>query len=307
MMRARHFVSIRDLSAADVEELFRLAKEMKRSPESYLDALRGKTLGMVFESPSTRTRVSFEVGIYQLGGQGLYLSGSDLQIGVGETVSDTARVLSRYVDAIVARVRSHSDVADMARSATVPVINGLSDLLHPCQALADYFTLGERKGDLKGRKVAYVGDGNHVCHSLLYGANKVGVDIVVASPKGHEPKNIIVKSAQREAKQSGTQITLVREPSVAVADADAVYTNRWTPIELEAESEQRKSAFQAYQVDIDLMSRAKPDAVFMHCLPAKREEEVTSEVLDGPQSMALDQVENRLHLQKAILYRLMKD
>lgn len=304
-MQTRHLVSIRDLSAADVVEIFRLATEIKVSPQSHRDALRGKALGMVFERPSTRTRVSFEVGIYQLGGLGLHMSGADLHM-IGEAASDTARVLSRYVDGIVARVQSHADVADMARSATVPVINGLSDLLNPCQALADYFTLAERKGDLKGRKVAYVGDGNPICNSLLYGANKVGVDIAVATPEGYEPKSIIVKSAQREAKQSGTQIAVVRDPSLAVADADAVYTDRWTPMGLESESDKRKAVFQPYQVHIELMSRAKPDAVFMHCLPAKREEEVTSEVLDGPQSIALEQAENRLYVQKAILLLLMK-
>jgi ornithine carbamoyltransferase len=304
-MQTRHLVSIRDLSTADVVEIFRLATEMKVSPESHQDALKGKTLGMVFERPSTRTRVSFEVGIYQLGGLGLHLSGADLHM-IGEAASDTAKVLSRYVDAIVARVQSHADVADMARSATVPVINGLSDLLNPCQALADYFTLTERKGDLKGRKVAYVGDGNPICNSLLYGANKVGVDIAVATPEGYEPKSIIVKSAQREAKQSGTQIAVVRDPSLAAADADAVYTDRWTPVGQEAESDKRKAVFQPYQVHIELMAQAKPDAVFMHCLPAKREEEVTSEVLDGPQSIALEQAENRLYVQKAILLLLMK-
>jgi ornithine carbamoyltransferase len=261
---------------------------------------------MVFEKPSTRTRVSFEVGIYQLGGVGLYLSGSDLQIGRGETLADTARVLSRYVDAIAARLHTHADVVELARHATIPVLNGLSDLLHPCQALADYFTLLEKKQDLKGRKIGYVGDGNNMCHSLLYGANKFGIDIAVATPKGYEPKAIIVKSANREAKQSGSSIIVTHEPAAAVEGADAVYTDVWVSMGQEAEADKKKVAFKPYQVNANLMANAKPDAVFMHCLPAHREEEVTSEVLDGPQSIVLDQAENRLHVQKALMVLLMR-
>jgi ornithine carbamoyltransferase len=305
-MSAKHLISIRDWSGADVAEVLRLSAEMKRSADSYREALRGKTLGMIFEKPSTRTRVSFEVGIYQLGGVGLYLSGSDLQLGRGETIADTARVLSRYVDAVMARFGAHADVVELARHATVPVINGLSDLLHPCQALADYFTLMEKKHDLKGRKIAYVGDGNNMCHSLLYGANKFGMDIAVATPGGMEPKAIIVKSANREAKQSGSNIIVTHEPGAAVEGADAVYTDVWVSMGEEAEVEQKKSTLKPYQVDAALMAKAKPDAVFMHCLPAHREEEVTSEVLDGPQSIVFDQAENRLHVQKAILYLLMR-
>jgi ornithine carbamoyltransferase len=289
-----------------VTELMRLSAEMKRSADSYREALRGRTLGMIFEKPSTRTRVSFEVGIYQLGGIGLYLSGSDLQLGRGETLADTAKVLSRYVDGIMARFGAHADVVELARHATVPVINGLSDLLHPCQALGDYFTLMEKKQDLKGRKIAYVGDGNNMCHSLLYGANKFGMDIAVASPDSLEPKAIIVKSANREAKQSGSNIVVTREPGAAVEGADAVYTDSWVSMGEEARAEQKKTALEPYQVDAALMAKAKPDAVFMHCLPAHRGEEVTPEVLDGPQSIVFDQAENRLHVQKAILYLLMR-
>jgi ornithine carbamoyltransferase len=305
-MSAKHLISIRDWSGADVAELLRLSAEMKRSADSYREALRGKTLGMIFEKPSTRTRVSFEVGIYQLGGVGLYLSGSDLQLGRGETIADTARVLSRYVDAVMARFGAHAHVVELARHATVPVINGLSDLLHPCQALADYFTLMEKKHDLKGRKIAYVGDGNNMCHSLIYGANKFGMDIAVATPAGMEPKAIIVKSANREAKQSGSNIIVTHEPGSAVEGADVVYTDVWVSMGQEAEAQQKKSTLEPYRVDAALMAKAKPDAVFMHCLPAHREEEVTSEVLDGPQSIVFDQAENRLHVQKAIMCLLMR-
>ena len=305
-MKVRHLTSIRDLSSADVTEVFRLAADMKRSPDRYRGALAGKTLAMIFQKPSTRTRVSFEVGIYQLGGIGLHLSGNDLQLGRGETIADTARVLSRYVDAIMARTHAHQDIVELARDASVPVINGLSDLLHPCQALADYFTLLEHKQTLRGRKIAYVGDGNNMCHSLLYGANKVGMHIAVATPQGYEPKSIIMKSVQREAQQVGVQVTLTEDPGVAVEGADAVYTDVWASMGQEAEAEVRKGIFRPYQVNASLMARAKPDAVFMHCLPAHRGEEVSAEVIDGPQSIVFDQAENRLHVQKAILHFLLR-
>ncbi|MEE9179353.1 MAG: ornithine carbamoyltransferase [Vicinamibacteria bacterium] len=306
MMSLRHLTSIRDLSAADIAKLFKLAADMKRAPDTYRDALAGKTLAMIFQKPSTRTRVSFEVAIYQLGGIGLHLSGSDLQLGRGETIGDTARVLSRYVNAVMARVYAHQDIVELARDATVPVINGLSDLLHPCQALADYFTLLEKKQPLKGRKIAYVGDGNNVCNSLLYGATKLGMHMAVATPKAYEPKSIIMKSVQREAQKVGVQVTLTEDPGIAVEGADVVYTDVWASMGQEAEAEQRKGILQPYQVNASLMARAKPDAVFMHCLPAHREEEVSAEVLDGPQSIVFDQAENRLHVQKAILHLLMK-
>ena len=306
MMSLRHLTSIRDLSAADITELFRLAADMKRSPDGYRDALAGKTLAMIFQKPSTRTRVSFEVGIYQLGGVGLHLSGSDMQLGRGETVGDTARVLSRYVNGIMARTHAHQDIVELARDATVPVINGLSDLLHPCQALADYFTLLEKKQPLKGRKITYVGDGNNMCHSLLYGATKLGMHMAVATPEGYQPKSIIMKSVQREAQKVGVQVTLTEDPGIAVEGADVVYTDVWASMGQETEAEQRKGIFQPYQVNGSLMAMAKPDAVFMHCLPAHRGEEVSAEVLDGPQSIVFDQAENRLHVQKAILHLLMK-
>jgi ornithine carbamoyltransferase len=305
-MSLRHLTSIRDLSAADIAKLFKLAADMKRAPDTYRDALAGKTLAMIFQKPSTRTRVSFEVGIYQLGGIGLHLSGSDLQLGRGETIGDTARVLSRYVNAVMARVYAHQDIVELARDATVPVINGLSDLLHPCQALTDYFTLLEKKQPLKGRKIAYVGDGNNMCNSLLYGATKLGMHMAVATPEAYEPKSIIMKSVQREAQKVGVQVTLTEDPGIAVEGADVVYTDVWASMGQEAEAEQRKGILRPYQVNAALMARAKPDAVFMHCLPAHREEEVSAEILDGPQSIVFDQAENRLHVQKAILHLLMK-
>jgi len=306
-MNTKHLISIRDLGAEEVAEIFQVATDMKRAPQKYSSTLAGKTLAMIFQKPSTRTRVSFEVGIYQLGGLGLFLSASELQLGRGETVADTARVLSRYVNGIMARVYAHNDIVELAKYATIPVINGLSDLLHPCQALADYFTIQEKKKDLVRRKIAYIGDGNNMCHSLLYGANKVQMNIAVATPSGYEPKSIIVKSATREAQQVGVTIEINTDPAAAVRGADVVYTDVWASMGQEEEAELRRQAFQGYQVDEALMKRAKADAVFMHCLPAHRGEEVSAEVLDGPQSIVFDQAENRLHVQKAILYLLMKD
>ena len=305
-MEPKHLISIRDLAIQDVGEVFRLATDMKAAPEKYRAALGGKTLALIFEKPSTRTRVSFQVGMFQLGGLALQLRASDLHISRGETLADTARVLSSYVDGIVARTHSHADLVELAKHASVPVINGLTDLLHPCQALTDYFTLAERKGSLQGRKIAYVGDGNNMCHSLLYGANKVGMDIAVATPTGYEPKSIIVKSATREAKTAGVTVVLTQDPVAAVQGADAVYTDTWVSMGLESEEQARLSALAPYQVDAELLSKAKADALFMHCLPAHRGREVTDDVLDGPQSAVWQQAENRLHVQKAILYLLMQ-
>jgi ornithine carbamoyltransferase len=304
-MNAKHIISIRDLSPADCGEIFQVTAEMKRSPETFRGALAGKTLGMLFRKPSPGVGVAFQVGMYQLGGLGLVLGAADVGPAADENPLDTARVLSSFVDAIVARVDAHADVVELARHATVPVINAASDLLSPCQVLADYFSLAER-GDQRGHKLAYVGDGNNTCHSLLYGANKVGMDIAIATPKGYEPKPIIVKSAVREAKAPGVNVTITRDPEAAVEGADAVYTDMWTPAGLEAEAEKRTGAFQAYQVNAALLARAKPDAVFMHCLPVRRDQEVTSEVLDGAQSIVADQTSNRLHVQKAILYLLLQ-
>jgi ornithine carbamoyltransferase len=261
---------------------------------------------MIFQKPSTRTRVSFEVGMFQLGGTALYLGADAIQLQRGETIADTAQVLSRYVNGIMARVHAHQDLLDLAKHATVPVINGLSDLLHPVQALADYYTLRERRGSLDGLRVAYVGDGNNVCHELMFGAVKLGMTMSVACPEGYDPNPLIVKSAGREAQRAGTGApTVTRDPMEAVTGADLVYTDVWTSMGQEAEVEARLAAFQGFCVTPDLMAAAGPEAVFMHCLPAHRGEEVAAEVIDGPQSVVFDEAENRLHTQKAALVLLL--
>lgn len=304
-MSARSLLSVHDLTAVEVEALFELAARVKREPRQFGTALLGKSLAMIFQKSSTRTRVSFEVGMYQLGGQALFLSGRDLQLGRGETIADTARVLSRYVDGIMARTYEHQDVLELARHAEVPVINGLSDLLHPCQALADYFTLREIFGSLRGRKLAYVGDGNNVAHSLMLAAAKAGMDVAVACPLGFEPDAEIVNLAQRDAQAAGVKIEVTRDPGAAVTDACAVYTDVWASMGREDEADQRRQAFRGYAVDAELMGRASPAAVFLHCLPCHRGEEVSADVVDGAQSRVLDQAENRLHVQKALLLWLL--
>jgi ornithine carbamoyltransferase len=307
-MNQRHLLSLKDYSREELEEIFELTHEVKANPAAYGGVLQGKSLAMIFQKPSTRTRVSFEVGMFQLGGQALYLGADAIQLSRGESVSDTARVLSRYVHGIMARVFSHQDVLDLAKHGSVPVINGLSDLLHPCQALADYFTLRERRGGFEGLKIAYVGDGNNVCHELIFGAVKLGLAMSVASPQGYEPNQLIVKSATREAQRLGTPVPEVTsDPYAAVEGADVVYTDVWTSMGQEAEAEARLSAFGGYAVTEDLMAAAQPEAVFMHCLPAHRGEEVAPEVADGPQSVIFDQAENRLHVQKAVMMLLMAD
>jgi ornithine carbamoyltransferase len=307
-MNQRHLLSLKDYAREELEEIFDLTQEVKTNPAAYGGVLQGKSLAMIFQKPSTRTRVSFEVGMFQLGGQALYLGADAIQLSRGESAADTARVLSRYVHGIMARVFSHQDVLDLAKHGSVPVVNGLSDLLHPCQALADYFTLRERRGAFEGLKVAYVGDGNNVCHELIFGAVKLGVAMSVASPQGYEPNQLIVKSATREAQRLGTPAPeVMSDPYAAVAGADVVYTDVWTSMGQEAEAEARFSAFSGYSVTEDLMAAAQPEALFMHCLPAHRGEEVAAEVADGPQSVIFDEAENRLHVQKAVMMLLMAD
>jgi ornithine carbamoyltransferase len=262
---------------------------------------------MIFEKSSTRTRVSFEVGMFQLGGHALFLSARDIQLGRGEPIHDTARVLSRYVDGIMARTFAHKTVTDLAQYATVPVINGLTDLTHPCQSMTDYFTAWEKfGGELAGRKIAYVGDGNNMAHSLLYAAPKVGMNIAVACPAGYAPDPTVVSQAGADAKAAGTKMLITTSIEEAVRDADIVETDVWASMGQEAEAEKRVRDFAGWIVDPRLMSLAKPDAIFMHCLPAHRGEEVAADVIDGPQSVVYDEAENRLHVQKAILYTLMK-
>jgi ornithine carbamoyltransferase len=304
-MKQKHLLSLKDYSRADIEEIFDLARKMKSRPGDYRKALDGKTLAMIFQKPSTRTRVSFEVGMYQLGGHALFLGADAIQLNRGETVPDTAKVLSRFVDGIMARVFAHQDIMDLARHATVPVINGLSDLLHPCQALAAYFTLLERRGSLEGLKIAYVGDGNNVCHELMFGAVKLGLAMSVASPAGYEPNQLIVKSAAREAQKGKAPAPeVMSDPREAVKGADAVYTDVWTSMGQEEENEARHAAFEGYIVDQALMSEARPDAVFMHCLPAHRGEEVAAEVMDGPHSIVFGQAEIPLHLHNELIVLL---
>jgi ornithine carbamoyltransferase len=304
-VKQRHLVNERDWSRADIEEVFALARRMKDDPGAHRRALEGQALAMIFQKPSTRTRVSFEVGMAQLGGTALFLGASDIQLGRGETVADTARVLSRYVDGIMARVFAQEDLVELAKHATVPVINGLSDLLHPCQALADYFTVLERRGKLAGLKLAYVGDGNNMCHSLLLVGAKLGVAVSVAAPPGYQPNPLIVKSAAREAQRvKGPEPVVVADPREAVRQADVVYTDVWTSMGQEGEAVVRRDVFLPYQVNAALMGKASPDAVFMHCLPAHRGDEVTDEVMDSAASVVFDQSENRLHMQKAILLML---
>jgi ornithine carbamoyltransferase len=301
----RHLISIHDLTAAEVAGLFRLAADVKARPEAYGTALSQRSLAMIFEKSSTRTRVSFEVGMVQMGGHALFLSSRDIQLGRGEPIEDTARVLSRYVDGIMARTFAHQTVTDLAQYGTVPVINGLTDDLHPCQGLTDYFTLREVFGDLAGRKIAYVGDGNNMAHSLLFGASKVGMDIAVASPAGYQVKPRYADLARQDAAAAGTKIELTQDPRAAVAGASAVYTDVWASMGQEGEAEERLRAFHGFIVDEALMSAARPDAVFLHCLPAHRGEEVSAGVADGPQSRIFDEAENRLHVQKAIMLWLM--
>jgi ornithine carbamoyltransferase len=305
-MAQSHFLSLKDWSREEIELLFELAAAVKTNPEGYATALAGKSLAMIFQKPSTRTRVSFEVGMFQLGGQALFLGASDIQLHRGETIADTARVLSRYVHGIMARVFAHQDILDLARHGSVPVINGLSDLLHPCQALADYFTLRERRGDLTGLKMAYVGDGNNVAHELMFGAVKLGMEFAVGCPRGYEPNPLIYKSAVREAQRLGSPLPeLTADPLEAVAGADVVYTDVWTSMGQEAEAKKRLAAFQGFEVTPEMMALAAPEAVFMHCLPAHRGEEVAADVIDGPQSVVFDEAENRIHVQKAVLLTLM--
>jgi len=305
-VKHKDLISIHDLSTADVSKIFDVAKKMKKNPQKYARALEGQTLAMIFEKSSTRTRVSFEVGMYQLGGHALFLSSRDIQLGRGETIHDTAKVLSRYVDGIMARTFAHKTVTDLGEFASVPIINGLTDLLHPCQGLTDYFTAFEVFGKLKGRKIAYVGDGNNMAHSLMYGAPKVGMDIAIATPKGYEPNPEIVETAMADAKKAKTKIVITNDIDEAVKGADVVETDVWASMGQEAEAEKRLADFEGWIVDEAVMKKAKKSAIFMHCLPAHRGEEVSAGVADGKQSVIFDEAENRLHVQKAVMYLLMK-
>ncbi len=306
---ATHLLAVRDLSRDAVLALFKETAELKAMRRRALSAQRlsGKTLGLFFEKPSTRTRVSFEAGMNQLGGQSIFLSVADIQMRRGETVADTARVLSRYLDGLVIRCHEHRTVEEWAHNATIPVINGLTDLHHPCQVLSDLFTIREKKRRWKGIKIAYVGDGNNVANSLIEGAAIMGLAISVACPQGYEPDASIVEWARERAERTGVVIEVVQDPYIAVKGADVLYTDVWTSMGQEKEQARRLKVLAAYQLNGRLLAAAHPDAVVMHCLPAHRGQEITADVLDGPQSVVLDQAENRLHVQKAILIRLLRD
>jgi len=306
---ATHLLAVRDLSRESVLALFKETAELKAMRRRALSAQRlsGKTLGLFFEKPSTRTRVSFEAGMNQLGGQSIFLSVADIQMRRGETVADTARVLSRYLDGLVIRCHEHRTVEEWARNATIPVINGLTDLHHPCQVLSDLFTIREKKRRWKGIKIAYVGDGNNVANSLIEGAAIMGLAISVACPQGYEPDASIVEWARERAERTDVVIEVVQDPYIAVKGADVLYTDVWTSMGRENEEAQRTEALRPYQLNGRLVAAADPDAIVMHCLPAHRGQEITADVLDGPQSVVLDQAENRLHVQKAILIKLLRD
>lgn len=308
-LKGRDFLSLHDWSRQELEQILDTAAQMKLRLKAGVQdqPLRGKTLGMYFAKASTRTRVSFEVGIQQLGGYGLFLSAQDLQLKRGETIADSARVMSRYVDGMMIRTFAHSDVVEWAKYADIPIINGLTDLEHPCQVMADLLTVKEKKGRLDGLKLAYVGDGNNMAHSLMDGGAKFGMHVVVACPRGYEPDPAVVARAKQVAAWHGGSVEVMHDPQVAVAGADVVYTDVWASMGQEEETAVRLKAFQGYQVNQQLMSLASPEAIFMHCLPAHRGEEVTAEVIDGPQSVVFDEAENRLHVQKAIMALVMGD
>jgi ornithine carbamoyltransferase len=301
----KDLISVGMLTGAEVRALFALTDKLKRTPKLFARALAGKTIALIFQKPSNRTRVSFEVGMTQLGGAAIYLSPAEINLGVRESVKDVARTLSRYVDGIVIRTFGHGNVLELAEHATVPVINGLSDFSHPCQALADVYTLREKRGRLKGLTLAYVGDGNNVCNSLLYTCAKAGVNIRVATPKGFEPDGGVVEASIETARMAGSLVELFYDPREAVRNADVIYTDVWTSMGQEAEARKRRRIFAKFQVNSSLLNLASKDVMVMHCLPAHRDEEITDEVMEGRHSVVFDEAENRLHVQKAVLLTLL--
>jgi ornithine carbamoyltransferase len=308
-----HFLDLATATPAGLRAILDDAHARKAAragwPKGQMDAdapLAGHVLGMIFEKPSTRTRFSFDMGARQLGATTIVSSAGEMQLGRGETVADTARVLSRMVDALMLRTNNHEKLEQLAEHATIPVINGLSDFVHPCQALSDFFTLTEKWGTVKGRTLTYVGDGNNTCHALIHTAVKLGANIRVCSPEGYEPNSRVVTEAMRTAQETGSELTITNDPDAAADGADAIYTDVWASMGQEDEIEDRNGIFAAYQVDDEMMRRANKGALFMHCLPAHRGWEVTQEVMDGPQSVVYDIAENRLHVQKAVLALLMR-
>ena len=301
----KDLVSIKDLSAAQMQEIFSLTGALKKDAHKFNKALAGKTLALIFQKPSCRTRVSFEVGIYQLGGNSTYLGSDEINLGVRESIEDVAKTLSRYVDGIVLRTFAHQNILEMARYAAVPVINGLSDFSHPCQALADIYTIKEKLKDLRGLTLAYVGDGNNVCNSLLYACSKAGMNMHAATPKGYEPDARVLADAVKLAAAQNKKIKIFHQPEPAVQDADVIYTDVWASMGQEKEARKRKKIFKSFQINAKLLKLAKKKALIMHCLPAHRGEEITGEAIDNPHSVVFDQAENRMHVQKAILIKLL--
>jgi ornithine carbamoyltransferase len=306
-LKGKDLLTLLDYTSEEVKGLIAFATQLKTLTKAGKcpRLLDGKTLGMIFEKSSTRTRVSFEVGMQQLGGYGMYMNARDMQIGRGEPISDTGQVLSGYLDGIMIRANSHEMVEELAKYSSIPVINGLTDLDHPCQALADLETIAENKGELKGLKLAYVGDGNNVAHALVIAAAHVGMDVAVATPVGYECDPQIIEKAKEIAKANGSTVFETTDPVAAVENADAVYADVWTSMGQEEETEKRLKDFAGYQINDELVAHAKPDYMFLHCLPAHREEEVSTSVIDGPNSYIFEQAENRLHAQKAVLVSLL--
>jgi ornithine carbamoyltransferase len=299
----KHFLTLADLPSEEIRSILELAVQLKEEwkAEGNRPLLQGKVLGMIFQKPSLRTRVSFDVAMLHLGGNALYLSPNEIQLGKRESVADVARVISRYVNVVMARVFGHADLVELAKYASVPIINGLSDYAHPCQGMADFLTIREHKGTYANRKLVYVGDGNNVSTSLLYGATKLGMNFTIATPRGYELAPAVWSMGQCFARESGTTIAATYDAWDAVQDADVIYTDTWTSMGQEAEAKKRREIFPPYQVNQTLLNYAKDDVIVMHCLPAHRGEEITDEVADGPHSVLFDQAENRLHAQKAIL------
>ncbi len=306
-LKGKDLLTLIDWTSEEIFEVLSLAEKLKKERKEGRDhyLLKGKTLGMIFQKASTRTRISFEVAMWQLGGYALFLNPQDLQMGRGEPIKDTARVLSRYLEGIMIRTFSHQEVEELAFYSDVPVVNGLTDSFHPCQALADIQTIREYKGDLKGLKVVYLGDGNNVAHSLMLACAKTGAHVVIASPPGYEPKREVVEKALQDRLDPLSQVDVTNDPRQALEGADAVYTDVWASMGQEGEQEERLKVFQPYQLTMEMLKEAKREAVVLHCLPAHRGEEITDEVMESPRSVVWDQAENRLHAQKAVLALVM--
>jgi len=306
-MNKRDLLSLEHYTPEEIRRILKLAADLKKQKGQRLDVLRAKSIGLLFQKPSNRTRVSFEVGIWQLGGNCIYLGPEEIDLGKRESAQDVAKTLSRYLDAIVARTHSHADIIALGKNASIPIINGLSDLFHPCQALADIFSIQERFGTFEGITVTYIGDGNNVCHSLILAGLKMGLTINIASPRGYEPKPEVVAKAEKIAKDNNGHFTVSHSAQNVIKNAQVVYTDVWTSMGQEKETQQRLQDFHDYQLNRQLVGLADPEFVFMHCLPAHRGQEVTEEVIDGPHSIVFDQAENRMHVQKAVLVFLLKN